>query len=1313
MAAKCPINEINGDVTFSFKNQPEFRLLAQRFGFDVAYSIIESNNDKIPSPEELGYKVIKNKFNTNKDEVVNTLKRINNLFSNEKVVDENGEERYKLINGHIVKNRVTDIVDREYKLKYGNKRNKYTEVLSEIGTVGHAQLEEIIKHLVNNNGKLDGVRKTDKRISDSSFYTLKELALYIYKDIMLTQSMINKRGKPEIFTELKIYDEKKDLAGTIDLLVVFSDGSYSIYDWKFMNNKEKSSNLDDIAPYIKSAISYKLISTKKQLSIYRNIVEKISGLKLPRKQTFIPIFFDAQISEEDFVVNDLLTITNGFSSDGRSLINPIPIEKYTGSYEDVSGRISDLYRIRDKMINNIANNKNKSKSKKKLDDINQLISLIENGATVNNIVHELNDIYRIILGSVDETDPTSPKYLSIKDLRDFETVIDTISLIIEANKRFSKIKSKEIGVTIDSLDQIYKDIHTVIEVTRSMIRSRKNEIVENIAKQVDEDFNAPMFEIGKLSAYISGRIDFDHPLLKTINKYIDVTAKKRDDFVLKVVEKLKEPTEKLIKYQRGRGLKGDAVYDFMIDKEKGSIINKYDRTLFEKINKLREEGRVDELKEFYSYDEEVKNNIQKGRENYKKYLENRGYLEEDINKMLDKWDEKNNYIKYTEALLNPNNKFLRLKDLPNYYSAQYRNIINNPVYKEFYDTYHSILYEINKILPYDKRLRSNFMFKVRSDISDLVANNDFLNPKALASVFKDFFMVDENYINIQDNNEEVPFLFTSELEDGSITYDLSKSLVLGAYSAAHYAMFLQVEDSILALKEHINQINTIKTSAFGVPLRTKTGEYDTSGSPKTVKTVFDEIIQKEVYMKSFTHKDKVVEVGEGNYVSAVKTIRTLMNYTTMTLLSLSPLAIFATFIGPVLNAWMKSKVGTLYNAEVFNSTVKQLINPKNNKSLIRNYEMFRIDDAESPFHKAKEVYSSWKKRVVDMDFFMGLFRLSERPTNIIVTNSILKSYTIEKETGRIIPLRKAESGSKSIYELLEEKDFEDVINDDQFVELRAIIYTAIKNISGKISSQTNMAINNYILFKVFSMFKTWTFGLFEERLRNPKYNAITQEVQLGRYRVAIGEIFRDGILKSSTELIKLITEVSTFGLYKRSVNEEAARIYYEKFLSDNNLTEAEVSFEEYMQSRVGQMRALALELRMYLITLLMFMMLGGDVDDDGEPNFAEIPGGALLYRMVKKSAVELGFMFNPSELGSLFNSLTPMIGTLRNLGGIVTNGIDELFGLGDEKRDRTPLLHFTAKSTPVARQILSFYDIVINNNASTTSLVKVFEDEED
>ena len=46
----------------------------------------------------------------------------------------------------------------------------------------------------------------------------------------------NGTGKAKILTEVQIYDPKKDKAGTIDMVVVYSDGSVSIYDWKnFIN----------------------------------------------------------------------------------------------------------------------------------------------------------------------------------------------------------------------------------------------------------------------------------------------------------------------------------------------------------------------------------------------------------------------------------------------------------------------------------------------------------------------------------------------------------------------------------------------------------------------------------------------------------------------------------------------------------------------------------------------------------------------------------------------------------------------------------------------------------------------------------------------------------------------------------------------------------------------------------------------------------------------------------------------------------------------------------------------------------------------
>lgn len=169
------------------------------------------------------------------DKITNTAQLITKKKSSTKV-DENGKpvDSY-FYKGIELDKRVTDKAKDYYERLWGNASITQTQyqraintIMADKGTDGHTDLQHAGSVLIK-DGKFDPnaafdatyVPKTNRTIYKVLFNNLRE-RLASFPGAKFTQ-------------EVSVADEKKDIAGTIDLLIVKADGTIQIIDWKFIN----------------------------------------------------------------------------------------------------------------------------------------------------------------------------------------------------------------------------------------------------------------------------------------------------------------------------------------------------------------------------------------------------------------------------------------------------------------------------------------------------------------------------------------------------------------------------------------------------------------------------------------------------------------------------------------------------------------------------------------------------------------------------------------------------------------------------------------------------------------------------------------------------------------------------------------------------------------------------------------------------------------------------------------------------------------------------------------------------------------------
>jgi len=196
-----------------------------------------------------------------------------------------------------VVNRVTDRVKAWYRKKFPNPNftefeKKFNELKRVYGVAGHNDLEEMHRRYFNDDGTrrakpLEGPSAEDINLPSYAMY--EELENYYLE-------LINTFPKDTlIFSEVVIYDEEADEAGTIDFLAVEPSGKTHILDWKFMHIK---GDQEDVAWFKQGAFGI-------QLSRYRQILRERYGVEEFGMVRAIPIAMEFKRKDRKDPESDL------------------------------------------------------------------------------------------------------------------------------------------------------------------------------------------------------------------------------------------------------------------------------------------------------------------------------------------------------------------------------------------------------------------------------------------------------------------------------------------------------------------------------------------------------------------------------------------------------------------------------------------------------------------------------------------------------------------------------------------------------------------------------------------------------------------------------------------------------------------------------------------------------------------------------------------------------------------------------------------------------------------------------------------------
>lgn len=712
--------------------------------------------------------------------------------------------------------------------------------------------------------------------------------------------------------------------------------------------------------------------------------------------------------------------------------------------------------------------------------------------------------------------------------------------------------------------------------------------------------------------------------------------------------------------------------------------------------------------------------------------------QEAYEKKIEQWIIFNDLEHSSEAWLNKTNRkrYLNLKDNPENYSAEYRKISSIAPVREFYDMWHDYIDEFSEILGISdfRKMPPNFIPNIRKEMIEYISRDGF----HLASAVKEFidsFNVREEDKYIAKSNEEgiireIPILFINKFftKDGKLdtsrkSFDLSTSLMIFGRMAYNYKYMSEIEPKINALK-----------TLFGEPSPEQGGIQIKNKLSQRIKGKVQPYLTKEGrHTETYKLLEDITDLylygikyKEGTMIPGFDTVHflsKLKNFNAALKLSFAIVPSAGAFTAGKLGTYFQGKKGIFYNGKQLQNAYKWIITESKKYDLLTDFF-----DAENDDYLERDLQKhriSWKNRLFRSRTGFGLLRRADKSIISTILVAMSQNYGITKE-GTIIRFKKGIDASryKTIWDASEIENGKlsvKGLTKEGYKQFRAAVKSVASEIIGNMNPEDIGKIDTNLLMNQAMAFRSWMPAVVRERVGGLVWNETTQAMKWGRYMAYLSEYkanytpqeIEDGKLfvKYAQKILipnvsKLILDITTFGLAPKMgmqrINIERAKREFLKWQLKNPNLKDKVTFDDFLEIKEGQMKAMLVELRAIIGVMTLALFLAGSADD-GEKRYYKNFVTRNIYKIFSKAGSELTFMWNPTEFERLMKNPFPITSLLTLFKNTVKNGLDETrdFVVGENSnQDKSPALYYLSQWMYGGPQLIRFFEVFENMKKS-------------
>ena len=899
---------------------------------------------------------------------------------------EKKDESY-YIDGKKINRRVTDIVKDWYSRRFNDKdltKSEYSKAVDDLkrekGTAGHADIENMFKVFVDENGYL-----RESPLDDSTYVSQLNPSNKDMYNSLKENMEARLKSFPQgtrFMSEITVYDPKRGLAGTIDFLAVTPTGETSILDWKFMDlNVNKYTDI----PW------YKVNAWRQQMEQYKLILQNVYGVK-PQdfKQTrMIPI--QALYSQGNAKINVLPQLLNVKIGDVNiknitdDYLLPVGLEGEKTGNKKIDALIEKLNAVYRKFSEKKVLPSEKLSKAEQLNELFTAIRQLQIKGNLKPLLRQAKILNKQINKSIETYNSKfanqDPSQFSQKEINDFaeelQTAQDAINTYVNLD---TDLRGLFVGELSEEDRKLKDDLRDAADDARD-IQSALNDILndytsEIIAKSEGVDsLLSPEKIVKGITKLFASTATIQLKAMEVLYKKANKAFALAGYDTLTESKKLQSLKEAYDKWAASKGLSQKDYFNIIKKKSSNELIDEFNPEFYSTLKKnieekdsqwVRDNINVSEYNEFLSkkLEEEFERINNKHRVGTEAEINSGITREKNQAKLLynTSTTESAGWLLYDFVKLFPKRE--------NWESKEWKDLIN-PANKAALDFYNYIKErnEIYRELGYIGRAeaRTFLPFVRKSLVEKLITGG---NAKLGEQFFRDI-SIDEGDIGYGKIDpltgkpiDALPKYFTKEIE-GDISDDLFRTMAMYNESAIRYQYLSEIEDHVRALVAVERNKKAIATSVFGrTEYKDGVLQYtpDNNENTKLVEDMMKSIIYGQKFVQSETFDQLLGNLGkwgetlngklgmkvfpenlDGRQLSVNKIINQLNNTFQITTLGLNVLSASSNFFGG--NAQSVINSGKYFTKTDYLSSeamlfVNKFANVEDQKKLIGALEYF-------------------------------------------------------------------------------------------------------------------------------------------------------------------------------------------------------------------------------------------------------------------------------------------------------------------------------------------------------------------------------------
>ena len=1069
----------------------------------------------------------------------------------------------------MITNRTTDEGTRQFIKKVGKLRAQEINQSDRAaharknGTKFHGEAQNLIEKMaVGNKDMFEVIETTSKPgsksykdiqkasgLNNELFSNFKNGVRDLLNTIEKTQNQINSKegtsGKVKIMTEVRLYDPNMGpgtgTAGTVDLLVVYSDGTVGIFDWKFMTPQfQYTEGFGKNKTLIENPFSIKMDGWNTQIGAYKKMLKNIHGIenKNIRQSRIIPAHVDYKVKDfknKDFTKTDEVEVFQ-MSDKQNPYLAQIAVAREWGSLPGINRQLNSLYKKRDKLSKQMKNVKGlksgdtyasvKGRYLSTLKAIQQL-TVKEN---LLFLVQDNIDHITRIQEHIHKNDPTEDGYLTYDDLLNmledlvmFESLnADSVGYI---NKLRNDPNTKDIAdETQDLLAKGAREVETNIALVRDKMFERLIEEAKGIGENIEEN---PL-KLGFFSRNTAQMDEIDHPVFRTAYNEINIAFNKTKQVTDSIFENIMKKQSAVEAWAKKNNMsladafKTKLIKDTIVKNEQGveeiksrNLVPKFGKKFYDEIKKREEAGDVAWFRKHFQLKDSARETYERRKKNKRIELESIKN-EKEKESAFKNFDRFNNFWVNDDAWIGKFNRwtYLELKNPTDFHSEEYQELSRpeNKALLDFYEMYQNYNKDFQNITG-KSQLRPGFIANRKDGIMETIINNGFDAHQFFDSIKRPFLTHEEEQtMGVREDGglvNQIPIAYMEDIRDSKNrvdhslkSLDLGKSLYALSLSVYNYKHMAEVEAKVLALKDFlVTRVQETDTTMFGSIKQDEAGQAKLEETSQETLATFDRFVKYYIYGQKIQDKRNIV-AG----IDLIKVIPALQSIYSLKVLSFAVVpGIAARAVGGI-NMYLEGIDGVNYTKKQMSQAHKDFAT--NYKAVVSFAEFFDPYQSGLSWIKMRDLSMKKAAKYFNLDNAYYPLRAADENMDTMIAVAMAKNHGIDKEGNiqRMEDLLMEDSKAKSMWDhylLSYNKDDGSFtipgLTDTAFIDFRRRVKEVAGKIKGEMSDENIVAAQTQLMGKLLLQFKSWMPGLVSERFKGIKYNRILKTLEEGRY----------------------------------------------------------------------------------------------------------------------------------------------------------------------------------------------------------------------